>query len=153
GGFLFTNYDPGTFNSLWVFVQSAGLVVLWVIANWLVTTLMQGKGKAKEIFVVTCYSLMPMIIERVLYIILTNFLLPAEASFLGIMTTAAMIYTGLMLVIGLMRIHDYSFGRLLGTSVLTILGMAAIIFLLILVGILLQQLGGFLSTIIIELLM
>ena len=153
GGFLFTQYDPGTFNSLWVFVQSAGLVALWVIANWLVTTLMGGKGKMKEIFIVTCYSLMPMIGERIIYIILTNFLLPTEGSFLGILTTIAMIYSGLLLIIGMMRIHDFSFGRLIGTTLLTVFGMAAIIFLMILVGILLQQLGGFLATIVTELFM
>lgn len=153
GGFLFTAYDPGTFNSLWVFVQSAGLVALWVIANWLVTTLAGGKGKLKEIFIVTCYSLMPMIIERVIYIILTNFLLPTEGSFLGILSTVAMIYTGLLLTIGMIRIHDFTMSRFVGTTLLTILGMAAIVFLLILVGILLQQLGGFIMTVIIELLM
>lgn len=153
GGFLFTNYDPGTFNSLWVLVQSVGLVGLWVVANWLVTTLAGGKGKLKEIFIVTCYSLMPIIIERVIYIILTNFLLPTEGSFLGILSTVAMIYAGLLLTIGMLRIHDFTMTRFVGTSILTIIGMAAIIFLLILVGILLQQLGGFLMTVIIELFM
>lgn len=153
GGFLFTKYDPGTFNSLWVLVQSVGLVALWVISNWLVTTLMGGKGKLKEIFIVTCYSLMPMIGARAIYIVLTNFLLPTEGSFLGILITIAMIYTGLLLVIGMMRIHDFSMGRLIGTSLLTVFGMAAIIFLMILVGILLQQLGGFVATIVTELLM
>ena len=153
GGFLFTKYDPGTFNSLWVFVQSAGLVALWVVANWLVTTLMGGKGKLKEIYVVTCYSLTPIIASRVIYIILSNLLLPTEGSFLGILTTVAIIYTGLILVIGMLRIHDYSFGRFLGTTLLTVFGMAAIIFLMILVGILLQQLGGFVATIAMELLM
>lgn len=153
GGFLFTKYDPGTFNSLWVFVQSAGLVALWVVANWLVTTLMGGKGKLKEIYVVTCYSLTPIIASRVIYILLSNILLPTEGSFLGILTTIAIIYAGLLLVIGMMRIHDFSFTRFLGTTLLTVFGMAAIIFLMILVGILLQQLGGFVATIAMELLM
>ncbi len=153
GGFLFTNFDPGTFNSLWVLVQSAGLVALWVVANWLVTTLLGGKGKMKEIYVVTCYSLMPIIIQRVIYIILTNILLDTEASFLGILTAVSLLYTGLMLVLGLLRIHDFSMGRLIGTSVLTVLGMAAIVFLMILVGLLLQQLGGFVTTVVVELIM
>ncbi|MBO5852974.1 MAG: hypothetical protein J6Q74_04105, partial [Clostridia bacterium] len=90
---------------------------------------------------------------RIIYIILTNFLLPTEGSFLGILTTIAMIYSGLLLIIGMMRIHDFSFGRLIGTTLLTVFGMAAIIFLMILVGILLQQLGGFLATIVTELFM
>lgn len=153
GGFLFTNYDPGSFNSLWVFVQSFGLVILWVVANWLVTTLAGGKGKMKEIFIVTCYSLTPMILSRVLYIILTNFLLPTEGSFLGILTTVAMIYTGLLLTIGMIRIHDFTMTRFVGTTLLTLLGMAAIVFLIILVAMLLQQLGGFITTVITELIM
>ncbi len=153
GGFLFTGYDPGSFNSLWVFVQSFGLVILWVVANWLVTTLAGGKGKMKEIFIVTCYSLTPIIISRVLYIILTNFLLPAEGSFLGILTTVAMIYTGLLLTIGMIRIHDFTMTRFVGTTLLTILGMAAIVFLVMLVAMLLQQLGGFVTTVITELIM
>ena len=114
---------------------------------------MGGKGKLKEIYVVTCYSLTPIIASRVIYIILSNLLLPTEGSFLGILTTVAIIYTGLILVIGMLRIHDYSFGRFLGTTLLTVFGMAAIIFLMILVGILLQQLGGFVATIAMELLM
>ena len=153
GGFLFTNYDPGTFNSLWVLVRSAGLVALWVVANWLICTLMGGKGKMKEIIIVTCYSLMPLIIERVIWIVLSNFLLPTEGSFLSILSTVAIIYFLLLFVIGMLRIHDFTMGRFIWTSLLTVLAMAAIIFLMILVGILLQQLGGFVSTIFIELLM
>lgn len=153
GGFLFTNYDPGEFNSLWVFVQSAGLVALWVVSNWLVTTLLGGKGKLKEIFIVTCYSLFPIVVERVIYIVLTNFLLPSEASFLGILSTVAYIYTGILLIIGMMNIHEFSMTRFLGTTLLTVCIMAAIVFLAILIGMLLQQLGGFLSTVVIELIM
>ncbi|MBO5019092.1 MAG: YIP1 family protein, partial [Clostridia bacterium] len=64
GGFLFTVYDPASFNSLWLFVKTTGLVILWIIANWMVCTLLEGKGKFREIAVVTCYSLLPLIIEK-----------------------------------------------------------------------------------------
>ena len=153
GGFLFTNYDPGSFNSLWVFVQSFGLIILWVVANWLVTSLASGKGKVKEIFVVTCYALVPIIVERLIWIVLSNVLLPEEGSFLGILSTVSLLYTGLILIIGMLRIHDYTMGKFIGTTLLSILGMAAIVFLMILVGILLQQLGGFFMTLFTELLM
>lgn len=153
GGFLFTQYDPGTFNSLWVLVQSAGLIALWVVSNWLVCTLAGGKGKIKEIIIITCYSLMPMILGRVVWTILSNFMLPSEGSFLGILTTVAILYTFIMLVIGMLRIHDFTMTKFVGTSLLTVLMMAAIIFLIILIIMLLQQLGGFVMTVFIELLM
>ena len=150
GGFLFSNYDPASFNSIFVLVRSVGLVVLWIAANWLVCTLLGGKGKLKEIMIVTCYSLQPLILEGVLYIVLSNVLLPAEAGFLKILTALAFIYFAIMLIIGMLKIHDYSMGRFLGTSVLTVVGMAIIIFLIIMLVILVQQFGAFVITLVTE---
>lgn len=150
GGFLFSKYDPTTFNSIIVFVRSVGLVLLWIVANWLVCTLLGGKGKLKEIVIVTCYSLLPFIFEGLIYIILSNMLLPVEASFLGILTTIATIYFGLMLVIGMLKIHDFSMGKFLWTTILTVLGMAIIIFLIIMLIILVQQFGAFVITLLTE---
>lgn len=150
GGFLFSKYDPSSFNSILVLVRSAGLVVLWIVANWLVCTLLGGKGKLKEIIIVTCYSLQPLILEGILYIILSNMLLPVEAGFLSIMTTISLIYGGLMLIMGMLKIHDYSMGKFLWTTILTVLGMAVIIFLLIMLIILVQQFGAFIVTLVTE---
>lgn len=151
GGFLFSIYDASSFNSIWVLIRSIGLVVLWIVADWMVCTLLGGKGKLKEIIIVTCYSLWPLIFEKCLRLLLTNVLLPSEASFLSILDTVAIIYFIIMMVIGLLRIHDFSMSRLIGTSALAILGMAAIIFLVIMVVILFQQFWGFIVTLITEL--
>ncbi len=147
GGFLFTLYDPTTFNSLFVLARSAGLVILWVIANWLVCTISGGKGKLKEIIVVTCYSLMPLIVEKFIRLILTNVLVPNEAGFLGILDAIAVIYFVILLVIGLLKIHDFSLSGLIGTSALSLVGIAAIVFLLIMFIVLVQQLWGFILTV------
>ena len=151
GGFLFTKYDPASFNSIWVFVRTIGLVVLWVISNWMVCTLLGGKGKLKEIVIVTCYSLLPLIVSNLIRLVLSNVLLPSEAAFLGVLDTIAVLYFGLMLIIGLVKIHDFNAGRFIGTTVLSILGIAAIVFLIILIVILVQQFYGFIVTVFSEL--
>lgn len=151
-GFMFTNYDPATFNSILVFVRSVGLVVLWIAANWLVSTLLGGKGKIKEIVIVTCYSLQPLILAGIIHVVLSNVLLPVEASFLGILSTLATIYFAIMLINGMLKIHDYTMGMFVGTTVLTVLGMAIIVFLLIMLIILIQQFGAFVLTLISEIL-
>lgn len=147
GGFMFSIYDSSTFNSLWVFVRSVGLVVLWISADWLVCTLLGGNGKLKEITVVTCYSLWPLIFSNFIILILTNVLLPNESSFLSILKTVAILYFLLLMVIGLLKIHDFTMTRLVGTSALAIVGIMAIIFLMILVIILVQQFCGFIVTV------
>ncbi len=152
GGFLFTIYDAASFNSLWLFVKTVGLVGLWILANWMVCTLLQGKGRFKEIAIVTCYSLLPLIIEKAIRLVLTNVLLPSEASFLNILDAIAVLYFLILMTIGLIKIHDFSMGRLIGTSVLSLAGVAAIVFLVITIVILVQQFGGFIVTVVTEIL-
>jgi hypothetical protein len=152
GGFLFTVYDPANFNSIWLFAKTAGLVVLWIVANWMVCTLLGGRGRLKEIAVVTCYSLLPLIFEGIINLVLTNVLLPTEASFLNILSIIAMLYFLLLMVMGLLKIHDISMARLIGTSALSIAGVAAIVFLGITIIILVQQFGGFIVTVVSEIL-
>ena len=77
-------------------------------------------------------------------------LLPVEASFLSILTTIATIYFALMLIIGMLKIHDFSMGKFIWTTILTVLGMAIIIFLLIMLIILVQQFGAFIVTLVTE---
>ncbi len=152
GGFLFTVYDVTTFNSIWLFIKTTGLVVLWVVANWMVCTLLGGRGRFKEIAIVTCYSLQPLIIERIIRIFLTNVLLPSEASFLTISRAVAMLWFLLLMITGLLKIHDFGMPRLIGTSVLSLAGVAAIVFLAITIVILVQQFGGFIVTVVSEIL-
>ena len=79
-------------------------------------------------------------------------LLPAEASFLKILDAIALLYFLFLMIIGLLRIHDFSMTKLIGTSVLSLLGVAAIVFLMIMIVILIQQFGGFIVTLISEIL-
>ncbi len=152
GGFAFTYFDPSSYNALLILVKTAGLVILWTLSNWAVCTLFGGKGKIKEILTVISYSLIPSLLGSVVYIVCTNILVPDEAAFLSVLLTICTMYTVIMLAAGSMIVHDYTLGKFIGTTLLTLLGCAVILFLLIAVGILLQQLGGFIATIYSEIL-
>lgn len=153
GGFLFVYFDAKNYNSILVFAKSVGLVFLWILANWLVCTLSGGIGKVKEIIVVISYSLIPLILNLILRLFLTNVLLSDEGAFLGILNAVAYILFFLMVTFGSMIIHDYSFKKFVVTSIFSIVGMAIVVFLLILMFILFQQFSGFLQTVIKELMM
>lgn len=152
GGFLFYKYDPERFNSFWILIRSVGLVMLWIAANWLVCTLLSGKGTLREITVVTCYSLWPLIFTKLISLVLTNILIPSEASFLSILDVIGLLVFLLLMIIGLLKIHDFTMLRLVGTSTLALLGVAAIVFLLIMMIMLYQQFGGFIATLFSEIL-
>ena len=149
-GFVFSSSDVSSFNSIIVLVRSVGAVLIWSIANWAVCTLFGGLGKLKDIFIVTAYSLNILIIANIIMTVMSNFLLADEAAFLSLIMTVAWIYTAFVLTVGLIRIHDFSFGRFLLTTILSILGLLLIVFLIAATIILVQQIYMFFATLFYE---
>ncbi|MBR4099720.1 MAG: YIP1 family protein [Clostridia bacterium] len=150
GGFAFTVFDSENYSAIYVLLSTVGLVLLFTISNWLICTLAGGIGKLKEIFIVTCYSLIPMVAFRLLRIVLTHVLIPDEAAFLNVFAVLCLLYTLFMLIIGIMRVHDYEFGKFIATTIVTIIGMVIIVFLLFLTFMLIQQVLNLVSTVYIE---
>lgn len=149
-GFIFNTDDIRDVNSWYALAQTFGLVILFSVANWAVCTLMEGKGKLKDIYTVTAYSLMPMIIQSIGYDILSNILTLNESNILSILNYVCLIFTAIILIMGLINIHEYSFGKFVFTTIVTLLAMVLIVFLLFMIAILLQQTFNFGETVILE---
>lgn len=122
-------------------------VVLFSLANWSVTTLAEGKGGFKDIFLVTCYSLMPLIIFQVVSPVISHFMTLNELVYLQIIDGVGFGWMVLMLLLGIQEIHEYSGGKMVSTLALTIVGAAIIVFIVLLFFSLLQELGSFVYSI------
>lgn len=146
-GFLFKSPTNTSFNSFLVLLQTLGLVLLWTICNWAICTLQDGKGTMREIYIITSYSIIPYIIANIVFTVASNFILSSEAAFLGIFMTVMDLFFYFMIIVGTIIIHDYSFGKFVGTSVLSLLGILIVIFLGIVIFVLVQQLFSFGGTV------
>lgn len=149
-GFAFSDYNAENYNSIFKLIGTVGVVLLWVVCNWAVSVLAEGKAKIKEVFVVTSYSLIPMIFGDIMYLLLSNALLLKEATALTVITTVCMILSGLTLIIGTMVIEEFDFFKFLWTAVCTLLAMAIVFFLAFMIVILLQQFFVFIKTVFVE---
>lgn len=149
-GFAHSTFNVENYNSLLTLIGTVGVVILWVCCNWAISVLAEGKGKIKEVFIVACYSLVPMIFGNVLYMICSNVLLIKEAAVLSVISTLSLILTGLTLCIGTMIVHEFDFFKFLFTAAISIIAMAIVIFLAFMVVILLQQFFAFIKTVFIE---
>lgn len=149
-GYAFNRFDASSYNSFFVLLRTVALVLLFTVANWLVCVLMGGIGKLKEIYIVTCYSLLPTVVSIVVSIVFSHILAPEEFVFITILSTACIIYTLCILAVGIMKIHDYEFPKFLGTTVVTVIAMLIIVFLIFLIFMLAQQVYGWIGTIITE---
>ena len=125
-------------------------VLLWVAANWCLTTLFDGEGSIKDIFIATCYSLVPLILFMIPATAITNVLTLSEASIYNMLMTLGWVWVGILIFFGTMVTHDYSLMKNVITTIGTVVGMAFIMFCGVLFSTLLVKMVNFISGIVTE---
>lgn len=150
-GVLINNRNPLDLNNIQEIFVVALLIMLFVTANWSVTTLMEGKGKFKEILMVTGYALFPIIIIGFPALLVSNFLTLEEMPFYTLAISISYVMAAWMLFMGILNIHQYGLFKTLAAFLLTIVSMLVMMFLGLLFFDLVQQFISFVSAILEEL--
>ncbi len=145
--FIFNENRPVDFSLFITLAKSVGLLALFILANWSICTLMEGKGKLSEIVATVCYSTIPYFGSVLLCIGLSHFLALEEAGFLTLIRIVGILWSGLVLFAGLYSIHQYSTLKTLGSVLLTVVGMLVILFLIVLFYTLITQTLSFVRSI------
>ena len=148
-GYLLDPY--ASLASVWA--QIFGVLVplfLFVLANWCLTTLFEGEGSFKDIFVACGYSLLPIPLLVIPTTIYSNFCITTETDIIGFISTFAFIWLGLLVFFGTMVTHDYSMGKNVITVLGTIVGMVFIMFLAVLFTTLVGKIVGLITNIVDE---
>lgn len=128
-GYVFTGVLPSEVNTLYEIVKIVLPLGLWVVANWCFTSLMDGEGTMKDIYVATAYSLRPYIITAIPLWILSHCLSQDEAFIYVTLSSIVMIYMLALIFLGMMVTHDYSLSKAIIVTILTLIGICLILFL------------------------
>ena len=146
-GFIFNTYNPDRISVPSIFLITMGGFAIVYIANWAAGSLQFSEGENRDIFITLCYTLVPYTIFALLHIFLTNFANAEVGAFLVALRVIGYLWSGMILIVGLYYVHQFSFGGLLLNLLLTVIGVAIILFLLLLGYSLLQQIITFVVTI------
>ena len=125
-GFVINLNDLAAMNSVSIFLTWVLGFVLFIVSNWSVTTLLNGKGNLGDILKVTAYSLTPMICTLVFQVFASNFIIAEEAMIVYVITGVGTVWSLFMLLAGLCVIHEYGFGKTLIAILLTFVAAAII---------------------------
>lgn len=142
-GFVMNTSDPAMMDSVSIFIRSVSIFLLASVSNWTITTLFNGKGKLKDIFVVLCYSLTVLIIGDALICFMSNFVTTEEIMILTSIQMLVYVWFGFLVVAGLGTIHEYSLGGNLASILLTIVAAFIILFLGVLLFTMLERMVNF----------
>jgi hypothetical protein len=104
-------------------------LILWTVANWSLTTLMDGKGRLPEVYMATAYAFTPYIIINAAMILLSHVLTTQEQTVYFFFTGLATVWSVLLVLAAMMMIHDYSVGKAIFSSLLSIVGMGVMVFI------------------------
>ena len=145
----FNNIDE--MDALSLFVSVVSVVVLFTVSNWTITTLFNGKGKMKDIFIVLCYSLTVLIIGDAIVTFASNFVTTEEVMILTSIQVMCYVYFAFLVVAGLTTIHEYGFGGSIMSIVMSVVAAAVILFIGILLFTMLERMVYFFSSVFEEL--
>lgn len=118
-----------------IFLYCASILfplVLWCIGNWALTTLFDGKGRLKQVYMATCYAMTPYPLINIPVIILSNLVTEDEGSFIFVLSTISLIWAGALIIAAMIQIHEYSVSKTILFTAASILAMLVMIFILLL---------------------
>ena len=129
-----------------VFEQSASLLLPFLIlcvANWAMTTLFDGKGRFRDIYMAMCYALVPYVLIQLPLVLVSNCITFEEASFYTVLMGFSVVWCAFLVFVGLMQVHDYTPGKTFVFLIVTVIGAMIIIFLILVFFSLLSDAAGF----------
>ena len=144
-GFLFKEVQEGQFELINDFITFFAAWLLLVICCYLVCTIKDGEARFKDLFIGSAYILAPLIVFLPIRIVLSNVLTYNENFFITLLDVVSYGWTGLLILLMLMYLNDYSFKRTLTIVILTLFTVLVAVALLFVIWVLINQLVNFIS--------
>ncbi|WOO36870.1 Yip1 family protein [Anaerocolumna sp. AGMB13020] len=119
-------------NSVSIFISALSVFLLFTVSNWTITTLFNGKGNMRDIYIVLGYSVVPMLLLNGLTVFISNFVITEEIIILRSLQGIGVVWFVFILLAGLCIIHEYSFA----VNIKTLLATAVAAFIIVFLGIL-----------------
>lgn len=107
-------------------------ILIGTLANWGLTTLFNGKGTMKQIYMAIGYALTPYVLINFPIIFISNVMTNEEYAFIGYAQTLASLWVAILIISAVMQIHDYTLTKTILTLIATAVGMLVIVFVFLL---------------------
>ena len=124
---------------------------LFMISNYLDTSLHDGIGNFKQIYIMFTYALGPLLISLLSVTVLTHFLTLSEVFFINAFMYVGIIYTVILIFLGIVETHQYTGKKAFKSILMSLLFSLIIIVVLIIMITMWRQLYVFFDGIVREL--
>ncbi|CDR30863.1 Streptogramin lyase [Acholeplasma oculi] len=126
------------------------VTLLFVISNYLDTSINDGIGTIKQIFMMFIYALSPLFIALILVTVLSHVLTYNEVFFLDFIMNIGMIWSFVLVFLGISEIHEYTGKETFRSIIMSLLFALIMVVVIIIIITMWQQLYLFIEAILKE---
>lgn len=146
-GFIYQYTDVEDMDMGAVVVGFFAILILFIICNYLVTSITDGDGTLKQVFMIPAYGLMPAMFSMLITIGMSYVLTYNEAFILTVIMIIGVGWTVAVIFEGLATVHDYDFKQMVLSLIITVVFMLIAAIVVLVVIIMWEQLYDFLLTV------
>ncbi|WZL78946.1 YIP1 family protein [Eubacteriales bacterium mix99] len=107
-GFLFKRVQEGRFELGMDVALVFGIFFLFILCNYLVSSIRDGEGKLKDIYCSLAYATMPYLVLKPVVILLSHVLTQNEAFLIGLLNFIVVLAMAILIVVMVREIQNYS---------------------------------------------
>lgn len=146
-GFIYQYTDVEDMDMGAVVVGFFAILILFIICNYLVTSITDGDGTLKQVFMIPAYGLMPVMFCMLITIGMSYVLTYNEAFILTVIMIIGVCWSVAVIFEGLATVHDYDFKKMVLSLIITVVFMLIAAIVVLVVIIMWEQLYDFLLTV------
>lgn len=121
-------------------------LAMFVVGNWGLTTLFDGKGRLGQVYMASCYAMTPYPLVQLPLMIFSNFVTVDEAEFYMVVSGLSLIWAAMLMISAMGQIHEFSAGKNILFMIASLFAMLVILFILLLFfGMISQGVAYFIS--------
>ena len=119
--------------NIFLYIASVAFpLAMFVVGNWGLTTLFDGKGRLGQVYMASCYALTPYPLVQFPLMIFSNFVTVDEAEFYFVISVLSLVWAAMLMIAAMGQIHEFSAGKNLLFVVASLFAMLVIVFILLL---------------------
>lgn len=146
-GFIYQYYDVQDLDIGSIVLGFFSFLGLFVICNYLVTSINDGEGTLKQVYMTVAYAAVPIVLALLSITALSYCVTTNEAFFLDVIMLTGCVWTAILVFLGLQTVHNYTVKETIKGLLLTALFIFIVIVVILIVTIMWEQVWKFLSTV------
>lgn len=152
-----TSFTFSPYAALWdipvarEITYTVGAILLWNVANYLVSTISDGEGRVRDVVIGSAYSLFPYALMALPIALISNVLTLNEVFIYDFSQQIMWAWTAVMLVIMVKEVHNYTVSETVKNVLLTLFTIALLVLSGYILWVLFNQVIDFVTAIVQEL--